>query len=80
MSGGGTPRGDGPLVPLPPQPVEVPWPTRAWPTAEAVDGVALGPLLDEALDPDGDLAQTYAVVVVQGGAVVAERYGGALGH
>ena len=34
-------------------------------------------LLDEAFDPDGPLAETYAVVVVHRGRLVAERYGGA---
>ncbi len=35
-------------------------------------------LVDAAFDEGGPLATTYAVVIVQGGAVVAERYGGAL--
>jgi len=38
-------------------------------------GVALDPLLDEVMDPDGPLACTRAVVVVHGGRLVAERYG-----
>ncbi len=68
-----------PLVPLPPQPPGVPWPTAAWPTGPAPDGVALGPLLDAAFT-DPAMATTYAVVVVQGGQLVAERYGGELEH
>jgi CubicO group peptidase (beta-lactamase class C family) len=40
----------------------------------------LGALLDEAFDDDGPLAVTYAVLVVRGGRVVAERYHGALEH
>ncbi len=80
MSGGATSGAGGPLSPLPPQPVGVAWPTGSWPTADGAEGADLAPLLDEALDPDGPLAQTYAVVVVQGGALVAERYGGALEH
>ena len=37
---------------------------------------ALEPLLDEAFDGGGPLAETYAVVVISGGRLVAERYGG----
>ena len=73
-------RPDSGVIPLPRQPAGVPWPTGEWPTAQAPEDVALGPLLDEAFDPTGPLAQSYAVVVVQGGALVAERYGGALEH
>ncbi|MGH9016694.1 MAG: serine hydrolase domain-containing protein [Acidimicrobiales bacterium] len=51
------------------------WPTRSWPTGQA-PGAALDALVDEAFDPGGRLAPTYAVVVVQGGRLVAERYGG----
>jgi CubicO group peptidase (beta-lactamase class C family) len=40
--------------------------------------VELGPLLDAAFDPDGPLHDTYAVVVVHGGRLVAERYDGVL--
>ena len=68
------------LVPLPPQPAGVPWPTEAWPEGELPTGVDLGPLLDEAFDDEGPLAVTYAVLVVRGGRVVTERYGGALEH
>jgi CubicO group peptidase (beta-lactamase class C family) len=67
------------LVPLPPQPAGVPWPTREWPEAELdprADRAALEKLLDHAFarpDPD-DLDRTHAVVIVQHGAIVAERY------
>ncbi len=68
------------LVPLPPQPEGVPWPTAAWsraePPAEVAD--ALGRLLDAVCDDGGPLARTHAVVVVLGGAIVAERYQGQL--
>ena len=67
------------LLPLPPQPEGVPWPTRTWPTAPLdprVDQGALEKLLDHAFsrpEPD-DLERTHAVVIVQRGAIVAERY------
>ena len=68
----------GPLVPLPVQPAGVPWPTDGWPTGDLPGGVDLVPLLDAAFDPEGPLHDTYAVVVVQGGRLLAERYGGTL--
>jgi len=68
------------LVPLPAQPAGVPWPIEAWPEGELPPGVDLVPLLDEVFDDEGPLATTYAVVVVHGGRIVAERYQGALEH
>jgi CubicO group peptidase (beta-lactamase class C family) len=68
------------LVALPAQPAGVPWPSETWPAAPLPTGVDLGPLLDEAFDDEGPLATTYTVVVVHHGAVVAERYQGALEH
>jgi CubicO group peptidase (beta-lactamase class C family) len=67
------------LLPLPKQPPGVPWPTKSWPRAELdprVDRAALERLLDRAFgDPEpDDLERTNAVVVVQHGAIVAERY------
>jgi CubicO group peptidase (beta-lactamase class C family) len=67
------------LLPLPPQPAGVPWPTAAWPRADLdprVDRDCVDRLLDRAFsvpEPD-DLGRTNAVVVVQHGAIVAERY------
>lgn len=67
------------LQPLPAQPDGVPWPTVEWPHAELdprVDRAALEALLDHAFatpEPD-DLERTHAVVIVQNGAIVAERY------
>ncbi|HUD69428.1 MAG TPA: serine hydrolase [Acidimicrobiales bacterium] len=58
-----------------PQPDGVAWPTGAWPEGEATD--AVDALVDRAFT-DPELAETYAVVVVQHGRIVAERYGGAL--
>lgn len=37
-------------------------------------GVHLDPLLDEVFDPEGPFHETFAVVLVQGGRLVAERY------
>src|SRR5205823_12458494 len=65
-----------PLMPLPAQPDGVPWPTGQWAEAPVPDGVGLEPLVDEAFDDTGPLAVTYAVVVIHGGRLVAERYGG----
>ena len=68
-----------PLLPLPPQPTGLRWPTQEWPRAELdsrVDRKALDSLLDHAFaqpEPD-DLDRTHAVVIVQRGAIVAERY------
>ena len=66
------------LPPLPPQPDGVPWPTDDWPTGDPPPGLALDALLDRAFDPDGELTETYAVVVIHQGRLVAERYAGAL--
>jgi CubicO group peptidase (beta-lactamase class C family) len=68
------------LVALPPQPAGVPWPTAEWATGELPPGVDLEPLLDQVFDDEGPLATSFAVLVVQGGRVVAERYAGALEH
>jgi hypothetical protein len=64
------------LVPLPAPPAGVPWPTTEWPTRPPAPevGAALDALLDRVCDDDGPLATTHAVVVVQGGAIVAEPW------
>ena len=51
------------LVALPSQPAGVPWPTREWPTAPLGANVSAAAV-----------AEALAVVVVQGGRIVAERY------
>ena len=60
---------------LPPQPEGVPWPTEAWPMGDVPATVDVEPLLDEVMDPDGALSRTRAVVVIQNGRLIAERYG-----
>jgi len=70
----------GDLVPLPVQPADVPWPAGSWPEGEVPAGVELTPLLDAAFDDDNPMAVTFAVVVVQGGRIVTERYHCALEH
>jgi CubicO group peptidase (beta-lactamase class C family) len=68
-----------PLPPLPQQPAHVPWPTREWPEAKlpddadraAVDAFLSRTFSDPAPD---DLGETHAILVVQGGEIVLERY------
>jgi CubicO group peptidase (beta-lactamase class C family) len=66
------------LVPLPAQPAGVPWPTDEWPSGEPPP--ALDPLLDDLIGDTDRYGTTWAVAVVQGGRLLAERYGGALEH
>jgi CubicO group peptidase (beta-lactamase class C family) len=67
------------LLALPPHPDGLAWPTESWPHAELdprVDRAALNGLLDHAFsqpEPE-DLERTNAVIIVQHGAIVAERY------
>lgn len=72
----------GPVVGLPPFPPavpDVPWPTTEWPRGEwrpGTDVDAVAAHLDRAFDPDSVsvLGDTSAVLVVQGGTIVSERY------
>ena len=57
-----------------PQPEGVAWPTKEWPRASSPDE-DLDNVVDELFTVD-ELAVTNAVVVVQGGQVLVERYGG----
>jgi len=61
---------------FPPQPDGVAWPTLNWPHDPTS---AYDELLDDAFR-DPLLGETYAVVIVRGGRVIAERYGNALAH
>jgi CubicO group peptidase (beta-lactamase class C family) len=58
-----------------PQPEGVAWPTREWPRATSTHHEELDHVVDE-LFTDEELMVTNAVVVIQGGLVVVERYGG----
>jgi CubicO group peptidase (beta-lactamase class C family) len=69
---------DVPWHPLPAQSVDVPWPGQDWPGGEVASGVELDALMAAAFDPGGPLHQTYAVVIVQRGRLVFERYDGLL--
>jgi len=57
------------------QPAGVVWPTVEWPRATCENQVRLEEVIDEAFTFD-DLEVTNAVVVIQGGRVLFERYGG----
>lgn len=73
---------DRPLVPLPPQPAGVRWPTDMWPRAAPRPNVGprLYRLLEELTVDTKRYGTTYAVAVVHGGELIAERYGGTLEH
>jgi CubicO group peptidase (beta-lactamase class C family) len=57
------------------QPEGVAWPTHEWPRGVHAHQVELDGVVDEMFS-DANLAETNAVVVVQGGRVLCERYGG----
>jgi CubicO group peptidase (beta-lactamase class C family) len=58
---------------------DVAWPTHEWPRGESVNQGELDAVVDE-MFTDEKLALTNAVVVVQGGKVLCERYGGEQFH
>ncbi len=64
------------LAPLPPQDLAVPYPTHEWPTGRprGADEATLGRLMDLTGVYDPELGETRALVVVQHGIIVAERY------
>ena len=71
------------LAHLPPQPPGVPWPTHDWPEGELPAALARGASerLDQAFSPAGvaEIGETHALVVVQGGKLVLERYAEGMG-
>lgn len=66
------------LVELPSQPDGVPWPTERWPAGTVP--AALERSIDGLFVDTDRFGTTYAVCVVRGGRLLAERYGGALEH
>ncbi len=62
-----------------PQPSGVAWPTRGWPRGSSTKQGELNAVVDE-MFADQELSVTNAVVIVQGGRVVCERYGGEQVH
>ena len=62
-----------------PQPSDVPWPTQQWPRGTSPHQEELERVVDEMFS-DEELAETNAVVVIQGGNVLVERYGGEQAH
>lgn len=67
------------LPTLPRQPANTPWPTGEWPRGEvpaSADKKMLERLLDHAFaaTPPDDMGETHALVIVQGGKIVHERY------
>ncbi len=71
------------LVSLPPQPADVAWPTQAWPQGELAPAAAasIRDVVDYAFTPAAlsDLGQTHALVIIQGGRLVLERYAAGFG-
>lgn len=72
------------LVPLPPQPAGVPWPTQSWPDGQAPAGLSktrFPELLAEAFGAKSSerLGETHALLIVQGGRIVHEQYGEGFG-
>ena len=65
------------LPALPSQPAGVPWPTERWPEgAPRADAARLAKVVAEAFGPAASpaLGETRALVVIQGGRLVLERY------
>jgi CubicO group peptidase (beta-lactamase class C family) len=63
------------MPPLPRQPRGTPWPTKDWPTGDlpqGLDRARFDALMDRGF---ADFAETHAVVIVQGGRLIYERYG-----
>jgi CubicO group peptidase (beta-lactamase class C family) len=72
---------DSPLPRLPSQPEGTPWPTTEWPRhPDDSQRQRVDELLDQHFTEaaKANMGKTYALVVVQGGRLVAERYGGGM--
>jgi CubicO group peptidase (beta-lactamase class C family) len=72
------------LIPLPTQPADAGWPTKAWPEGEipaAVDRRKLGAHVDHAFSPASleAMGETHALVVIKGGRLILERYAASYG-
>ncbi len=68
-----------PLVALPDQPAEVPWPTGRWPESDLdpnLDRAALESAIERLFAPigRGQVPDSRALLIVQHGKIVAERY------
>ena len=66
-----------PFGPLPTQPDDTPWPTESWPVhPDEARRSEVGRQLDTHFGPDAAerIGETHALLVVQGGRLVAERY------
>ncbi len=72
------------LVPLPSQPAQTAWPSDAWPESElapSVDAEALAAAVETIFEsqPAGGPPDARAVLIVQGGEIVFERYADGFG-
>lgn len=65
-------------MPLPVQPADVPWPTEAWPVGPAPENADFDALVKQAFETDA-FGETHAMVVIQGGKLIFERYGAGFG-
>lgn len=66
------------FAPLPQQPANVPFPTKEWPQGklEPVSQLALDAAINRAFNNTmPELGETRAILVVQGGKIIAEKYG-----
>src|SRR5688572_20488857 len=65
------------LVPLPPQPADVPWPTREWPAGQLPEGLdtnAFHALVDDAFEKQAEgLGEMRELVIIRGGRLIFER-------
>lgn len=67
-----------PLASLPAQPADIPWPTEAWPEGPAPNNAWFDALVEQAFASDA-FGETHALVLVQGGRLIFERYGEGFG-